>query len=312
MPLAPDPAFEARVGAVRRFSRFYTRRIGLLDEGLLQSPFSLTQARVLYELAHRREATATAVAAALNIDHGYLSRILRAFEERDLIVRRRDKNDARQIVLSLTTKGHKAFAALDQRSQRETGRLLKHLDEAEQARVVAAMGTIERLIEPGTARERQYTLRPHRPGDMGWVVERHGVLYGAEYGWGSHIEAITAEIVAAFLKTFDPAREHCWIADMDGERVGCAFLVKDSDDVARLRLVLVEPHARGLGLGRDLVRQSIAFARKAGYRKVTLWTHSVLTAARAIYQKEGFQLTRQWVHDDFGKPEPSESWELEL
>jgi DNA-binding MarR family transcriptional regulator/GNAT superfamily N-acetyltransferase len=312
MALAPDPAFEARVGAVRRFSRFYTRRIGLLDEGLLQSPFSLTQARVLYELAHQREATATAVAAALNIDHGYLSRILRAFEERDLIVRRRDKNDGRQIVLSLTTKGHKAFAALDQRSQRETGRLLAPLDDAEQSRVVAAMDTIERLIERGSSPKRHYVLRPHRPGDMGWVVERHGVLYAAEYGWGSHIEAITADIVGAFLKAFDPAREHCWIAEIDGERVGCAFLVKDSEDVARLRLVLVEPRARGLGLGRDLVRQSIAFARKAGYRKVTLWTHSVLTAARAIYQKEGFQLTRQWVHEDFGKPEPSESWELEL
>lgn len=312
MSLSPDPAFEARVGAVRRFSRFYTRRLGLLDEGLLQSPFSLTQARVLYELAHQREATATAVAAALNIDHGYLSRILRDFEERDLIVRRRDKNDGRQIVLSLTTKGHKAFASLDQRSQRETGNMLTRLDEAEQSRVVAAMDTIERLIEREPARERRYALRPHQPGDMGWVVERHGALYAAEYGWDSHIEAITAEIVGAFLKNFDPAREHCWIAEMDGNRVGSAFLVKDSDDVARLRLVLVEPRARGLGLGRDLVRQSIAFARKAGYRRITLWTHGVLTAARAIYQKEGFQLTRQWVHDDFGKPEPSESWELEL
>lgn len=312
MSLSPDPAFEARVGAVRRFSRFYTRRLGLLDEGLLQSPFSLTQARVLYELAHQREATATAVAAALNIDHGYLSRILRDFEERDLIVRRRDKNDGRQIVLSLTTKGHKAFASLDQRSQRETGNMLTRLDEAEQSRVVAAMDTIERLIEREPARERRYALRPHQPGDMGWVVERHGALYAAEYGWDSHIEAITAEIVGAFLKNFDPAREHCWIAEMDGNRVGSAFLVKDSDDVARLRLVLVEPRARGIGLGRDLVRQSIAFARKAGYRRITLWTHGVLTAARAIYQKEGFQLTRQWVHDDFGKPEPSESWELEL
>ncbi len=312
MSLAPDPGFEERVGAVRRFSRFYTRRIGLLDEGLLQSPFSLTQARVLYELAHRRDVTATAVAAALNIDHGYLSRILRGFEERDLIVRRRDINDGRQIVLSLTTKGHTAFAALDERSQRETGRLLEPLDDSEQARVVAAMGVIERLVDRDGSRERRYLLRPHRPGDMGWVVERHGALYAAEYGWGSHIEAITAEIVGAFLKTHDPAREHCWIAEMDGERVGGAFLVRDSDEVARLRLVLVEPQARGLGLGRELVRQSIAFARHAGYRKIELWTHSVLTAARAIYQKEGFQLTRQWVHDDFGKPEPSESWELVL
>jgi DNA-binding MarR family transcriptional regulator/N-acetylglutamate synthase-like GNAT family acetyltransferase len=312
MSLMPDPAFEERVGAVRRFSRFYTRRLGLLDEGLLESPFSLTQARVMYELAQQREATATALVAALKIDHGYLSRILRAFEERDLIVRQRDKNDGRQIVLSLTTKGHKAFAALDHRSQRETGNMLTHLDEADQARVVAAMGTIERLVDRDATRDRHYTLRPHRPGDMGWVVERHGTLYAAEYGWSSHIEAITAGIVGDFLKTFDPAREHCWIAEIDGERVGSAFLVKDSDEVARLRLLIVDPKARGLGLGRDLVRQCIAFARKAGYRKITLWTHGVLTAARAIYQKEGFELTRQWVHDDFGKPEPSESWELTL
>lgn len=312
MSFAPDPAFEERVGAVRRFSRFYTRRLGLLDEGLLQSPFSLTQGRVLYELAQQREATATALAVALDIDHGYLSRILRAFEERDLIVRRRDKNDGRQIVLSLTTKGHKAFAALDQRSQRETGDMLKHLDEAEQARVIAAMDTIERLINRDTGRERRYTLRPHRPGDMGWVVARHGTLYAAEYGWSNHIEAITAEIVGAFLKNFDSSREQCWIAEIDGEPAGSVFLVKENDEVARLRLLLVEPRARGLGLGRDLVRQCIAFARKAGYRKITLWTHGVLTTARAIYQKEGFQLTEQWVHDDFGKPEPSESWELEL
>jgi DNA-binding MarR family transcriptional regulator/predicted GNAT family acetyltransferase len=312
MSLAPDPAFEERVGAVRRFSRFYTRRLGLLDEGLLQSPFSLTQARVLYELAHQREATATAVAAALNIDHGYLSRILRAFEERDLIVRRRDRNDGRQIVLSLTIKGHRAFAALDQRSQRQTGHLLKHLDGAEQSQVVAAMDTIERLIDRDAGQKRHCTLRPHRPGDMGWVVARHGALYAAEYGWSSHIEAITADIVSAFLKTFDPARELCRIAEMDGEPVGSVFLVRENDETARLRLLLVEPRARGLGLGRELVRQCIGFARKAGYRKVTLWTHGVLTAARAIYQKEGFRLTEQWVHDDFGKPEPSESWELEL
>jgi DNA-binding MarR family transcriptional regulator/N-acetylglutamate synthase-like GNAT family acetyltransferase len=312
MSLMPESGFEQRIGAVRRFARFYTRRIGLLDEGLLDSPFSLSQARVLYELAQQREATATALASALDIDHGYLSRILRGFAERDLIVRRRDKNDGRQVVISLTTKGHKAFAALDHRSQRETGDLLKHLDEAEQVRVVTAMDIIERLIGGDAAPERRVTLRSHRPGDMGWVVARHGALYAAEYGWSSHIEAITAEIVSGFLKTHDPARERCWIAEMNGEPVGSIFLVRDSDDVARIRLLIVDPKGRGLGIGRMLVEASIAFARAAGYRKITLWTHAVLTAARAIYQQQGFRLVEQWVHDDFGKPEPSETWELTL
>jgi DNA-binding MarR family transcriptional regulator/predicted GNAT family acetyltransferase len=312
MSLMPESGFEQRIGAVRRFARFYTRRIGLLDEGLLESPFSLSQARVLYELAQQREATATALASALDIDHGYLSRILRGFAERDLIVRRRDKNDGRQVVISLTTKGHKAFAALDHRSQRETGDLLKHLDEAEQVRVVTAMDIIERLIGGDAAPERRVTLRSHRPGDMGWVVARHGALYAAEYGWSSHIEAITAEIAGGFLKTHDPARERCWIAEMNGEPVGSIFLVRDSDEVARIRLLIVDPKGRGLGIGRMLVEASIGFARAAGYRKITLWTHAVLTAARAIYQKQGFRLVEQWVHDDFGKPEPSETWELTL
>jgi DNA-binding MarR family transcriptional regulator/N-acetylglutamate synthase-like GNAT family acetyltransferase len=308
----PESGFEQRVGAVRRFARFYTRRIGLLDEGLLDSPFSLSQARVLYELAQQREATATVLASALDIDHGYLSRILRGFEERDLIVRRRDESDGRQVVISLTTKGHKAFASLDHRSQRETGSLLKHLDDAEQVRVVTAMETIERLIGRDAAPERRVTLRSHQPGDMGWVVARHGALYAAEYGWSSHIEAITAEIVSGFLKTSDPARERCWIAEMDGEPVGSIFLVRDSDEVARIRLLIVDPKGRGLGIGRMLVEASIAFACNAGYRKITLWTHAVLTVARAIYQKQGFRLIEQWVHDDFGKPEPSETWELTL
>lgn len=308
----PDLTFDARVGAVRRFSRFYTRRVGLLDEGLLQTLFSLTQGRVLYELAQQREATATSLVAALGLDHGYLSRILRQFEERDLIVRRRDKNDGRQIVISLTTKGHKAFGSLDQRSQQEAAGMLTHLDETQQVRVIAAMETIERLIDRDAAPRPQYTLRSHKPGDMGWVVARHGALYAAEYGWSNHIEAITADIVSAFLKNFDAAREHCWIAEMDGEPAGSVFLVKETDDVARLRLLLVEPRARGLGLGHDLTGQCIAFARKAGYRKITLWTHGVLTAARAIYRKEGFRLVKQWTHDDFGKPEPSESWDLDL
>lgn len=309
---ASDDAFEQRVGAVRRFTRFYTRRIGLLDEGLLKTQFSLTQGRVLYELAQRREATATSLAAALAIDHGYLSRILRSFEERDLIVRRRDQNDGRQVVLSLTTKGRKTFGSLDQRSQQQTGSMLGHLREIEQKQVVAAMDTIERLIDRDGAASPQVTLRAHRAGDMGWVVSRHGALYASEYGWSSHIEAITADIVSGFLKNLDPAREQCWIAELNGEPVGSVFLVRDSDDVARLRLLLVEPRARGLGLGERLVDACIAFARKAGYRKITLWTHGVLTAARAIYQKKGFTRVAEWVHDDFGKPEPSESWELVL
>jgi DNA-binding MarR family transcriptional regulator/GNAT superfamily N-acetyltransferase len=312
MSVVPDPAFEQRISAVRRFTRFYTRRVGVLDERLLNSQFSLTQARVLYELAHQGEATATSLVAALDIDHGYLSRILRGFAQSDLIERHRSKTDGRQIVLSLTAKGRKAFAALDERSQRETGRMLAHLTDAEQRRVVAAMETIERLVGRDAEAEPHYTLRAHKPGDMGWVVARHGALYAAEYGWSSHIEAITAGIVSDFLKNFDPARERCWIAEMDGEPVGSAFLVRETDEVARLRLLLVEPQARGLGLGRDLVERCIAFARQAGYRKITLWTHSVLTAARAIYKRAGFQLVEQWEHADFGKPEPSETWELTL
>lgn len=311
MPATPDPDFEQRIGAVRRFSQFYTRRIGLLQDGLLETPYSLTQGRVLYELAHRSDCTATDVVAALGLDHGYLSRILRSFEQQGLVVKRRGKEDGRQWLLSLTAKGRKVFAALDHRSQNDVGEMLRDLSEAEQARVVVAMDTIETLIarDPNT---RAYTLRSPQPGDMGWVVSKHGSLYAKEYGWDSTIEAITADIVSAFLKNYDPKRERCWIAEMDGEPVGSVFLVRDSDDVARIRLLIVDPKARGLGIGRDLATQSIAFARTAGYRKITLWTHSVLTAARAIYQREGFALVKSWVHEDFGKPVESETWELVL
>ena len=309
--LIENHVFEQRVGAVRRFSRFYTRRIGLLQDGLLETQFSLTQARVLYELAHKPDCTATDVVAALGIDHGYLSRILRNFEERGLISRKRAKDDGRQIVLALTAKGQLAFGALDKRSQKDMGAMLRGLSEAEQERLVAAMGTIETLIER-EPNKRSYTLRAHRPGDMGWVVAKHGELYAKEYGWDHTIEAITADIVSAFLKNYDPKRERCWIAEMDGEPVGSIFLVRDSDDTARIRLLIVDPKARGLGVGRDLARRSIAFAREVGYAKITLWTHAVLTAARAIYEREGFKLTRQWVHEDFGKPVESETWELLL
>jgi DNA-binding MarR family transcriptional regulator/GNAT superfamily N-acetyltransferase len=312
MPVTPDPALDQRIGAVRRFSRFYTREIGLLQAGFLNSPFSLTQARVLYELSRRAQCTASDLAAELGLDHGYLSRILSGFAKEKLIDRERSKEDGRQVVLSLTVKGRKAFAPIDARSQRDAGALLGKLSSEDQQRTVNAMSTIEALVGHQEKQTRSYALRPHRSGDMGWVVARHGVLYGAEYGWDAGIEALTAEICANFLKNFDPAREKCWIAEIDGEPVGSVFIVKEKDNVARLRLLIVDPKARGLGIGHKLVEECIRFSREAGYKKITLWTHAVLKAARVIYQQAGFKLTEEWVHDDFGKPEPAETWELTL
>jgi DNA-binding MarR family transcriptional regulator/N-acetylglutamate synthase-like GNAT family acetyltransferase len=301
-----------RVDAVRRFNRFYTRQIGLLQDRLLQTRFSLTEARVLYELARRAGATASDIVGELGLDHGYLSRILRRFADDGLIVKRRAKDDARQMQLALTPKGRKAFAPLDRGSHDLVEKMLTQTSPAQQKRVVSAMREIESIIGRKNGTERSYILRPHRPGDMGWVVARHGVIYGEEYGWHSGIEALTADIVATFLKNFNAARERCWIAETDGEPVGSIFLVRETDEVARIRLLLVEPQARGLGIGKRLVDECIKFARQAGYSKITLWTHAVLTTARAIYKNAGFEVTERWVHDDFGKPEPSETWELKL
>jgi DNA-binding MarR family transcriptional regulator/GNAT superfamily N-acetyltransferase len=312
VPAKPDPGFEQRIGAVRRFSRFYTREIGLLQASWLNAPYSLTQARILYELSRRERCTASDLASELGLDHGYLSRILGGFAKQKLISRERSKDDGRQVVLSLNAKGRKAFAPFDERSQRDAGALLEKLSSEDQERMVNAMTTIEALVGHNEKQTHAYSLRAHRPGDMGWVVERHGVLYGAEYGWDAGIEALTAEIVANFLKNFDSAREHCWIAEIDGEPVGSVFIVKEKDNVARLRLLIVDPKARGLGIGKRLVDDCIRFSREAGYKKITLWTHAVLKAARVIYQQAGFKLTEEWVHDDFGKPEPAETWELKL
>jgi len=315
MRLMPDPAFEQRVNAVRHFSRFYTRRIGLLQDGLLDSPFSLTQARVLYELAQRPDSTATEVASALGLDHGYLSRILRGFDDQGLIDRKRAKDDGRQIVLSLTTRGRKAFAALDHRSQRDMGALLHGLSEADQARVVAAMRTIEKLVgeqETDTPSPSSYVLRPHRPGDMGWVIGHQAALYAREYGWNIGYEALVAEIAAQFIRNFDPARECCWIAELDGEPVGSVFVVQDSAEVARLRLLAVDPKARGLGIGRRLVEECIAFARAKGYRRITLWTQSILKGARHIYEKAGFRHIDSKPHEGWGAPLVGETWQLDL
>ena len=313
-PMATTSAadFEQRVAAVRRFNRLYTRRIGVLQDGFLRSPFSLAEARVLYELAHRDKATATELAAELDLDHGYLSRILRGFNERGLIVKTASPNDRRQSLLSLIAKGRMAFAPLDQRSQDEVAAMMDKLSATDQDRVVAAMHAIEGALCGVPAAKTPYVLRPPRAGDMGWVVARHGALYAEEFRWDERLEALTAEIVAAFVRNHDPKRERCWIAERDGENVGSVFLVRETDEVARLRLLLVEPKARGLGIGTKLAEETVRFARAVGYRKITLWTHAVLVAARRIYEGAGFILTHQWKHDMFGKELVAETWELGL
>ena len=301
-----------RIAAVRRFNRFYTQRIGVLQDGFAQSPFSLTQARVLYELLHRNRPTATEVGNALGLDAGYLSRILRGFAVRGLIAREKSPSDGRQVHLTVTPRGRKTFAPLEAHSDTEVGNMLRPLTPAEQGRLVAALQTVEELLGEDRERQKPYLLRPHRPGDMGWIVSRHGALYSEEYGWDHRLEALVAEIVAAFLRNFDPARECCWIAERDGENLGTVMLVKESARVARLRLLLVEPKARGLGIGARLVEECISFARQCGYRKVTLWTHSVLTAARHVYEGAGFVLVDKKTHDEFGKILVGETWDLEL
>jgi DNA-binding MarR family transcriptional regulator/GNAT superfamily N-acetyltransferase len=301
-----------RVAAVRRFTRFYTRRIGVLHEGLLGSPFSLTEGRVVYELAQRDGLTATELGRELGLDAGYLSRILRGFEEKGMIARRASEKDGRQQLLSLTPTGREAFAAIDARSRDEVGAMLAGLAEDDQAKLVGAMGRIEALLAPEPQRPAVFVLRPHRPGDMGFVIHRQAVLYHREYGWDESFEALVAEICAAFIKNFDPRREHCWIAEIDGEIVGSVFLVNQSEKVAKLRLLYVERKARGLGLGRTLVRECIRFARAAGYTTLTLWTNDVLRAARKIYQAEGFRLIEEEPHRSFGHDLVGQNWALEL
>jgi DNA-binding MarR family transcriptional regulator/GNAT superfamily N-acetyltransferase len=301
-----------QIEAVRHFNRFYTRKIGVLEEGLLKSPFSLTEVRVLYELAHREKPSAAEIGKELGLDAGYLSRILRGFEGRGLIEKEPSAADARQSLLRLTGRGREAFAPLDERAREEVGAMLGGLTAAGRRRLAEAMGTIERLLGGRTGPAAPYLLRPPRPGDLGWVVYRHGASYDEEYGWGERFEALVAEIVARFVRTFDPKRERCWIAERDGENVGSVFLVRESDEVAKLRLLLVEPAARGLGIGGRLVQECLRFARRAGYRTVTLWTNDVLHAARRIYQAAGFRLVREEPHDHFGKGLVGQTWELAL
>ncbi len=301
-----------RIAAVRRFNRFYTKQIGLLEEGLLDSPFSLTQVRVLYELAHRPPTTATAISRELAMDAGYLSRILSSFRRKGLVRREAAPADRRQGLLTLTRKGKTTLAPLESASDRRVARMLEDLSEAGQGRLAASMGAIESLLNERTKAPAPLTLRAHRPGDMGWIVYRHGALYAAEYGWDERFEALVAGIAARFIENFDPRRERCWIAEQDGEIVGSVFLVRKSRRVAKLRMLYVEPRARGLGIGRRLVEECLSFARAAGYTKIVLWTQSVLVAARRIYEQAGFHLVARERHSSFGHRLVAEIWEREL
>lgn len=306
------PVTREQIEEVRAFNRDYTRRIGVLAQGLLESPFSLTEVRVMYEIAHRPNILAASLTEELGLDRGYLSRILKRFEAQGLLWRGASKRDARRRPLRLTEAGRRVFAPLERRAQQQVRAMLSELDPLHQAGVLGAISAIRSAFSSGGLPV-QVTLRPHRPGDMGWVVERHGAVYFEEYGWNEEFEALVAAITAEFIRKLDPARERCWIAQADGRRVGCIFLVAgDAPGVAKLRLLLVEPAARGLGLGGRLVRECVDFARAAGYERITLWTQENLTAARHLYEHAGFRRTARQPHHSFGKDLIGETWELEV
>jgi len=309
-----------RIETIREFNRFYTRRIGVLHEGLLNTRFTLTESRLLWELAHRDDLTATQLARELELDPGYLSRLLRSFKERGLIKSKRSADDARNQHLNLSAAGRRAFAPLDERSRADVGALLAHLAETQQQQLLEAMARIEQLLGEPNARKPPYLLRPHRAGDIGWVVSRHGALYAREYAWTTQFEALVARIAADFIDRFEPQREACWIAERDSTNVGSVFLVQARDETshepidgtAQLRLLLVEPSARGLGIGERLVTECEHFARQAGYRKIMLWTNANLSAARNIYRKAGYQMVHSEAHHSFGHDLVGETWELAL
>jgi DNA-binding MarR family transcriptional regulator/N-acetylglutamate synthase-like GNAT family acetyltransferase len=308
-----NSALLERVDAVRRFNRFYTRKIGVLREGLLGSPLSLTEGRVLYELAQREPTLAVTLATELGLDSGYLSRILGAFEKRGLVEKRPSEKDGRQVILALTDNGREMFTTINSRSHGEIAAMLGPVNVSDQARLVSAFETVEGLLggERKTS-EPNFVLRPHGPGDIGWIIHRHGVLYAEEYGLDMHFEALVARIAADFIDNFDGRRERCWIAERVGEIAGSVLLVKDSEQIAKLRLLYVEPKARGLGIGSRLVSECLVFARRVGYRKITLWTNDVLVSARRIYEATGFNLVREEPHHSFGRDLVGQYWELQL
>jgi DNA-binding MarR family transcriptional regulator/GNAT superfamily N-acetyltransferase len=310
VPAAP---LDTYVATTRRFNRFYTRKIGILQEGLLDSPLSLTEARVLYELANRSEPTAADLRRDLGLDAGYLSRILRGFQQHRWIERRPAQHDGRRQLLTLTRAGRATFDTLNSRSDEDVTRMLRGIGRADLERLTQAMRTVEEVLERPSRAPATFVLRTHRPGDIGWVVYRHGVLYSQEWGYDERFEALVAQIAAEFVQNFDASAERCWIAEGDGERVGSVFLVRKSKHIAKLRLLLVEPSARGLGIGKRLVEECIRFARQCGYRKLVLWTQSELEAARSVYQQAGFRLTKKERHSSWGRRTLiAESWELPL
>ena len=304
------------IAAVRRFNRFYTRQIGVLRKNYLDSPYSLGEMRVLYEIAHRGARTASDITRALDLDAGYLSRVLRDFQKKSLITRKASAEDARQSQIALTARGAKTYAPYERRSQQNAAAMLGKLKPADQARLVAAMDSIETLLAgemPKHAGKPRYILRAPKHGDFGWIVSSHAKLYAQEYGWTEPFEGLCAQIVADFVNKYDPKWERCWIAELNGENVGTVMLVKDDvPGVARIRLLLVDPKGRGLGLGTKLVDECISFARKCGYKKITLWTHSVLTAARHVYESAGFTLTSSQKRRSWSKDVVAEYWDLDL
>ena len=312
MATSPDSEIDSAVRGFRSFNRFYTRLIGLLDEELVKSGFSLTEARVLFELATHPSCSASEIATELNLDAGYLSRILRKFAEERLLVRSAQAKDARQSVLRLTRKGKAAFADLDRRSAQQANGVLADLTPASRSDLMRALRVVEKVL--GKRGSSHFILRPHRPGDVSWVVQRQTLLYAQEYGWNGEYEALASRIVADFIDHYDPARERCWIAERDGEPLGAIFLVRhpERESVAKLRLLHVERAARGMGLGKALVNECVQFARSAGYKRITLWTQSILTAAHRIYEQAGFRLIAEEPHHSFGKDLVGQTWEVEL
>jgi len=300
------------VADIRSFNRFYTQKIGVMHENVYGRPMSLTEARVLYEVAHGERMTGSQIAAALALDPGYISRILKHFEKQKFVRRTTGADDRRKSVLTLTAKGAHEFARISRRSDDQVAKMIASLTAADRHRLVSSMHAIQTLLGAPPDGHAPFLLRPPAAGDLGWVVQRNGAPYAQEYGWNEEFEALVADIVARFVRHFDPKRERCWIAEADGQNAGCVFVVKKSERVAQLRMLLVEPAARGRGIGLRLVQECIRFARQQGYQKMILWTNDVLHAARRIYEQCGFELVKEDTHQSFGHDLVGQTWELKL